>query len=164
MADDVRFEVLIQDDTALRVDIEEPTNTVTVDPDDPSLVSVATAGVVTSHTSLLAVWAHPDTLSVRTGVGLFYFPVAATLIGVSCTANGAPTGDDIIVDVNKNDVTIFTDQGNRPVIPDGLNLSGETTSIDDPAVDAGDYLSVDIDQIGSVIPGANLTVTVRYRL
>lgn len=164
MADNLTYELLIQDDTALRVDIEEPTNTVTVDADDPSLVSVAIAGATTTHTSLLAVWAHPDTLSVRTGEGLFYFPVAATLIGVSVTANGAPIGADIVVDVNKNDSTIFTTQANRPVIPDGLNVSGETTNIDDPAVDTGDYLSVDIDQVGSTFPGANLTVTVRYRL
>ena len=32
------------------------------------------------------------------------------------------------------------------------------------AVRAGDYLTVDVDSVGSVEPGADLTVFVRYRI
>lgn len=162
--DDVVYRVLINEDTGTRVDINEPANVVTVDEQDPSLVHVGIAGVSTRHTSLLAVWGHPDTLSARTGENKFYFPVAATLLGVSITVGTSPVGADIIVDINKNDTTIFTNQTNRPVITPGQELSGETTNIDVTQVDAGDYLSVDIDQVGSSTQGADLTVTVRYRL
>lgn len=146
------------------VAVTEPVSVVTVEEGNPAAVSVAVAGVITSHTSLLAVWAHPDTLSVRTGQGKFYFPVVATLIGVSITVGTAPVGADVIVDLNLDGTTIFTDQANRPRILSGQTVSGETTLLDVTAVAKGQYLTADIDQIGSTVPGADLTVTVRYRI
>lgn len=168
MADNVNYEVLVQEGST-QVSVDEPANIVTVDPDDPGLVSIALAGVVTSHTSLLAVWAHPDNLTTRVGQGRFYFPVAATLLGVSATVAEVPVGDDIVVDIHigtpgGSDESIFTDQDKRVVIPDGLEVATETTDLDISAAAKGQYLRADIDQVGSTTPGAHLTVTVRYRI
>lgn len=69
----------------------------------------------------------------------------------------APQGSSIIVDVNKNGTTIFTNQANRPQIAPGAN-TGETTTIDVPAWNDGDYLTVDVDQVGSTASGSYLTV------
>ncbi len=85
-----------------------------------------------------------------------------TIQKVFVSANTAPTGAAIIVDVNLNGTTIFTTQGNRPQIADGAN-TGESSSIDVTSFADGDYLQADIDQIGSVISGADLTVHVIYQ-
>lgn len=81
---------------------------------------------------------------------------------VFCEVGTAPTGNDIVVDINKNDVTIFTDQANRPRILAGSN-SGYTTAVDISSWYANEYLTMDIDEIGSIIVGSNLVVTVVYQ-
>ena len=79
---------------------------------------------------------------------------------VKIYADTAPTGASLIVDVNKNGTTIFTTQANRPEIA----IDGHADDSGTPDVTAlaeGDRLSVDIDQVGSVIPGGDdLLVTV----
>lgn len=74
-------------------------------------------------------------------------------------ANTAPTGSSLIFDVNKNGTTIFTTQGNRPTIASSGNSSSAAIP-DVTTLTTGDYLTVDIDQIGATVPGANLTVIV----
>jgi len=72
----------------------------------------------------------------------------------------APDGDDIIVDLLINDVTIFADPDDRPVILDGQQVSTVTTA--DVEVEAGDRLSVNIEQVGSVFAGEFLTGMARW--
>jgi hypothetical protein len=62
------------------------------------------------------------------------------------------------VDVNKNGTTIFTTQANRPTIAIGANTALGTPDI--TALAQNDYLTFDVDQIGSTVAGANLTVQV----
>jgi hypothetical protein len=80
------------------------------------------------------------------------------LTSVRATVALAPVGASLIVDVNKNGSTIFTTQANRPTI-----VSGALTSVSVPDVTTwanGDYLTVDIDQVGSTTPGTDLQVQV----
>lgn len=102
------------------------------------------------------------TLTVRVGKGRFPFTAAATILGVTAIVNTAPSGAAIIIDLNINGVTAYTTQANRPTIAAGANASTETVP-DVTAIAAGDYLTVDIDQVGSTAAGADLTVVVRYR-
>lgn len=74
----------------------------------------------------------------------------------------APAGASIIVDVNKNGVTMFTTQAERPVILAGATTSGHAEP-DIRSLTKDDELTFDIDQIGSTTPGANLTIHVRCR-
>lgn len=92
-----------------------------------------------------------------------YNPTGAVknIVKVFIAVDTAPVGAAIIVDVHKNGTTIFTTQSNRPQISDGSN-TGVTTSIDTPTWNDGEYLTLDIDQIGSSIPGSNLSVHVVY--
>lgn len=111
----------------------------------------------------LIVFAKQGSLSVAAGAGQFVFPQAVTIVGVSARTKTAPTGANVILDVNKNGTTLFTTQGNRPNIVAGANqTAAEVTNMDVTAVGAGDYLSVDVDQIGSTVAGSDLVVTVRY--
>ena len=108
-------------------------------------------------------FAKAGVLSVSEGKARFRFPFDATVLGVSAAIDTAPAGADIIIDVNKNGTTLFTTQGNRPRIVDGANACTEVTIMDVTACASGDYLTVDVDQIGSVAPGSDITVFIRYQ-
>lgn len=98
-------------------------------------------------------------LEVTAGTHRWYADRAWVIKEVRASVGTVPTGSDAIIDVNLNGTTIFSTQGNRPTIAvstntDGSNVPDVTTMVD------GDYLTVDIDQIGSTTPGADLTVQV----
>ena len=98
---------------------------------------------------------------VTTGAHRLYNDTGGTLTitNVRASVGTAPTGAALIVDVNKNGTTIFTTQTNRPTIA----VSGFTDTADAIQVSAwpvGEYLTVDVDQIGSTVAGSDLTVTV----
>lgn len=83
--------------------------------------------------------------------------VTHTIAKVFISVNTPPTGSALIVDVHKNGTTIFTNQANRPQIASG-QYTGQSTSIDVTGWAPGDYLTVEVDQVGSTTPGADLTV------
>ena len=82
-----------------------------------------------------------------------------TITEVRLVVKTAPTGAAIIVDVNKNGTTIFTTQTNRPQIAISAT-EGQSTTIEVSGLVKGDNLTIDIDQIGSTVAGADLTVEV----
>lgn len=95
------------------------------------------------------------------GTGTFKFPVlySSRIIGCRSAVGVAPVGTSLLVDVNKNGTTIFTTQGNRPSIATTEVVSTLATP-DVQNLEPGDYLTVDIDQIGSTTAGEDLTVVV----
>jgi hypothetical protein len=54
---------------------------------------------------------------------------------------------------------MFTTQANRPTVAAGSNVSSVAVP-NVTALAAGDYFTVDIDQIGSTVAGADLTLVV----
>ena len=107
-------------------------------------------------------FSYEGNLSVRAGDLQIAVPGDFTIDHVYLRATTAPTGQAIIVDVNKNGTTIFTDQGDRPQIAAGANAS----TLGVPAVttlELNDYLTFDVDQTGSGNSGANLTIHVRCK-
>ena len=111
--------------------------------------------------SKVATFTFAGTLSVISGAARLYFPTAVTILGISAAVGTAPSGASVVVDVNKNGTTIFTTQANRPTIAAGTNTD-LTNTPDVTTISANDYLTVDVDQIGSGTAGANLTVTIHY--
>lgn len=101
-------------------------------------------------------------VTVATGKSRMYLEGSYTVETIRVAANTAPTGAALIVDVNKNGTTIFTTQGNRPQVAASAN-SGTSNSPDVLTFASGDYITVDVDQIGSTVAGSDLTVTVRLR-
>lgn len=87
----------------------------------------------------------------------------ATITEVFVSVGTAPVGAAILIDVNKNGTTIFTNQAHRPSISAGSNTASDT-GIDVSSLANGDYLTIDIDQVGSTTTGSDLTVhvTVTY--
>jgi len=101
-------------------------------------------------------------VAVATGKSRIYLENDYVVETVRAAVNTAPTGAALVVDVNKNGTTIYTDQGKRPSIAAGTNTDlGDSPDV--TALAAGDYLTVDVDQVGSTVSGADLTVTVRVR-
>lgn len=84
--------------------------------------------------------------------------VTLTISSVRASVGTAPTGATLIVDVNKNGTTIFTTQANRPAIAISGNTATGTPDVTSWA--SGDYLTVDVDQVGSTVAGSDLTVVV----
>src|SRR5438094_1756635 len=103
----------------------------------------------------------PGAQTVGTKKNGFICPYAGTITDVRAYADTAPTVSALIADVNKNGVTVFTTQANRPSIAAGANASS-TTLPDVTAVAAGDRVSYDVDAIGTVA-GSDyyLSITIR---
>lgn len=107
---------------------------------------------------------YQGTLKVVTGTSRWYVETACVFNSIRASVGTAPTGASIICDVKKNGTSIFNvTTANRPTIAaSGFTaLSGvpDTTSFA-----AGDYITVDILQVGSTIAGADLTVNVKLRI
>ena len=100
-------------------------------------------------------------LAVDTNVCFPFRPSGAfTVSEVYVEVKTAPTGATLIIDVNKNGTTIFTDQSLRPTIA----ISGTTATSGTPDVTTfakDDQITIDVDQIGSTLTGEDLTVQVR---
>lgn len=83
--------------------------------------------------------------------------VTLTLVGTWLYVVTAPATTSIIVDVNKNGTTIYTTQANRPTIAAAANTaSNAMTAPDVTTLADGDYITIDIDQVGTGTVGADL--------
>lgn len=131
----------------------------------PSVDSVPTNGWLSlfgtpetfSHT-----FSWTGTVPVTAGPHRFYVEQDSTIVSVRAAVGTAPVGASLICDVNKNGTTIYTTQSSRPTILASTNTAlGATPDV--TTVTAGQYLTVDVDQVGSSVPGADLTLTVRLR-
>lgn len=121
-----------------------------------ALGSLSGPGITQSKTLSYA-----GTSSVGAGTMRWYPPTAITITSVRASVNTQPIGASLIVDVNKNGTTIFTTQSNRPQIAASTNTDLSGTP-DVTALAIGDYIQVDIDQVGSTVAGADLTVEIGY--
>jgi len=103
----------------------------------------------------------PGTVTTGSGTARLYnkFGRTLTIYSVWASVGTAPTGASLIVDVNKNGTTIFTTQANRPTIAVSTNFD-DTPAPDVTSWDDGQYLTFDVDQIGSTVAGADLVVGV----
>ncbi len=120
-----------------------------------------TAPTVLGKAPYTMVFTVPGTLVVGTGAARFPVHRPITITNVRANIGTAPTGAAVLVDVNKNGTTLFTTQGNRPSIAVSTNADNAATP-DVTTATTDDYISIDVDQVGSTVAGANLTVTVEY--
>lgn len=102
-------------------------------------------------------------ISVAAGVARFKVFEACVFDGLYVYLGTAPTGANAIVDINKNGTTIFTTQANRPTVAAAANEGAIAAEPEVKSFAAGDVITIDVDQIGSGTPGANLTFELRTR-
>ncbi len=104
-----------------------------------------------------------DTLVVGTSVcPTIIVTRALTIVKAYAVVKTAPTDASIIVDINKNGSTIWSTQDDRLTIADGAT-TGNTTSFNTTSLVEGDLLTLDIDQVGSTVAGADLTVALKCK-
>jgi len=140
---------------------ENVVQVITTETPNRVLITTTRAPAVQQFTYQVQVFTVPGTLSVGTGRAKFYIPGPITLGNVRASVGTAPTGADITIDVNKNGTTVFTTQTNRPKIFAGQTLvSTSTPNITE--FTTGDFITVDIDSIGSLNPGSDLTVQIEF--
>jgi len=87
-------------------------------------------------------------------------PATCSLIGYKSSVNIAPTGAGITLDVNKNGVSTGT---TMTIAATNYDCSYISLS---PAISLSetDYLTVDIDSVGSTVAGSDLTATLYYTI
>lgn len=112
-------------------------------------------------------WLIGGTLSLQTSKDYKDLPDDVTWERCDLMVDTVPTGAAIIVDIERSTdgggswTTIFTGGTNRPQIAAAAR-TGNTTTIDVPAAAGNSHrFRVKVAQIGSTIPGADLTVTLK---
>lgn len=113
------------------------------------------------------VWTLAGDQSLGTDVGVEYVaPFALTLTGGYIIGKTAPTGAILKFDVHSGlaaGVTVFTTQANRPALAIGAVGPTAIVAPDVTAIAAGTRMTLDCDQIGSTLPGADVTVILAYK-
>ncbi|MFA5715940.1 MAG: hypothetical protein WC998_09375 [Candidatus Paceibacterota bacterium] len=93
-------------------------------------------------------------------IGRIYVDFSGTITEVQASVKTAPTGADLIADININGSTIWSTQANRITI----SASGYTatqTTFNTTTFSSGDYFTIDLDQVGSTVAGAKLVVRLK---
>ena len=112
-------------------------------------------------------WSVEGTLAVDTTISPdLVTPQAGTITKVTAHVQTAPTGATLIVDINKNGTsTIFDTAGDRIMIAAGTTEDSSTVfDATDGVLAAEDYLTFDVDQVGSTVAGADLSVVIEIAL
>jgi hypothetical protein len=104
----------------------------------------------------------PGTLSIYTGKQRWYAPANFEILNVTVSCGTAPTGSSIVVDINNNGASIYTNPANRPNIFENNNYAFFTAP-DNKLLDQGEYLTVDIDQVGTTFAGTDLVVVLQMK-
>ena len=118
--------------------------------DGITLTSTATFTGIDQEKTL----SQPGVLSVVVGTARWYPSADIDVLNVRASVNTAPSGADVIVNINKNGALFAT-----LTIIDGTNISS-TVVPGSPEVLSTDYLTVDVTQIGS--GASDMAVQVTY--
>jgi hypothetical protein len=137
-----------------------PTPTTNTQVTNKTYVDTAIAGQIHSVTFSLPAYSKQGTLSITTGTMRLPIDGTYTVVGTRLMVGTAPTGANLIIDVKKNGATIYTTSANRPTVVAGANSGGPGATPDATSLAAGDYITVDIAQVGSTVAGSDLTVVI----
>lgn len=97
----------------------------------------------------------PGALTVSEGNAIWLLPTSLIVENIIASVSLAPVGDDIIVEVKKNGVTLTT-----------LTILANTTSVEltqNFSFNKNDEVSINITQVGSTEPGTYLIVSFLFR-
>jgi hypothetical protein len=105
------------------------------------------------------IWYIDGTLATGTNQGATVtMPFGFTVTGIDLKVKTAPTGASLIIDLNDGGSTIFST--NAEIDASATTEDGNQV-FSDTYLAAGSEITLDIDQVGSTIAGANLTVILK---
>lgn len=97
-------------------------------------------------------------LAVADAVLTFRIPRAMTITSIKSSVTTAPTGAELIIDVNKNGTTVFSTLLSIDATEKTSVTAAVPAVLSTTALAADDEITVDITQIGSTIAGAGLKI------
>jgi hypothetical protein len=98
-------------------------------------------------------------LSTGTAKATFRMPYAMTVTAVRASVNTAPTGSTLIVDINDGGTTIMaTNKLSIDASEKTSTTAATAAGVTDTALADDAEITIDIDQVGSTIPGKGLKV------
>ena len=107
----------------------------------------------------IAVSDETTALTTGTAKGTFRMPYAMTVTDVRATVTTAPTGANIIVDINDGGTSIMTTNKLSIDATEKTSTTAATAPVvTDTALSDDAEITIDIDQIGSTIAGAGLKI------
>jgi len=107
----------------------------------------------------IAVSDETTALTTGTAKGTFRMPYAMTVTDVRATVSTAPTGANIIVDINDGGTSIMTTNKLSIDATEKTSTTAATApGVTDTALADDAEITIDIDQIGSTIAGAGLKI------
>ena len=102
-------------------------------------------------------------LEVATAVATFRAPYAMTITKVRASVTTAPTGANLIVDINDGGTTIMTTNKLSIDATEKTSVTATTApGITDTSIADDAEITIDIDQIGSTVAGAGLKVVIYF--
>ena len=134
------------------VEVEVPEGLLLVDAGPPQVGGITSEAFPFTHFGPLAV-----------GMGTIKYPVKGgdfTITSVVATLTSPPTGSAAIIDVNVSGASIYGNQANRPTFAPGAYdaVVGQHSVA---SVLNGQFITIDIDQVGSTAPGTTLVGVIR---
>lgn len=132
----------------------------------PTLYAINDAGTVYELSENRPTFVLTITGTIATGTSqtpLLLVPRALTIVKAYANVKTAPTGADLIFDINKNGTSIWASTQSNRVKCAASASSGTQTSFDTTTLTEGDTLTLDVDQVGSTVPGADATVSLRCK-
>jgi hypothetical protein len=106
------------------------------------------------------------TLAVGTNVvPRIVLPRACKILKVSAYCETAPTGASILIDINKNGTASIFSGVTRITIAAAANADHvESFHATNKILAADDTLTIDLDQVGSTVAGADISITIEVQL
>lgn len=125
-----------------------------------TLFMVKADGTAVGATAEIGIAVTPETGDLTTGTSkvTFRMPHAMTLTGVRGNVNVAPTGATITVDINEGGSTILSTKLTIDATEETSETAATPPVISDSALADDAEITIDIDQIGSTIPGEGLKI------
>lgn len=117
--------------------------------------------VAIAKTEYFTVAVSDETTALTTGTAsiTFRMPYAMTLTEVRASVVTAPTGANLVVDINESGTTILSTKLSIDAGEKTSTTAATSAVISDSALADDAEITIDIDQIGSTIAGAGLKIT-----
>lgn len=137
--------------------------TITGEPAVPEIVEVAVVppvGAGIKQIEVIPFTRQGQLTTITAGTEYPVGPGSFLLDSISVRVKIAPTGSPVILDLLKNDVSVFANPADRPTIPAGQQnaVVGDFGVV---MLADGDYIEVIIAAVGSTTPGDTLVASVR---
>lgn len=124
---------------------------------------VDTSDMTTRYVYRSIVWYIPGNLTTGQEKGAtIRLDEGLTALDVTMHVKTAPTGADLIIDINEDGTSIFTG-GTRTQVDAGDYVEDDAPDIGDTSLADGAEITLDIDQTGSSVAGADMTVTLECK-